>query len=96
VGFGYRRGWGHGYPFYDPFFYDDYYYPIQVRVPLPTGDMVAMALPETVVEPGGRAEGFLYFERGWRDAAAVNFTARLVDAGSGAPVATIAIPFVVE
>lgn len=91
-------GFGLGTPFFrgDPFFSDDYYYPMQVRVPLPTGDMVQMALPETPLEPGGRTSGFLYFDRPKRRAKRYDFTARLVDARSGEPIGTVIIPFVVE
>jgi hypothetical protein len=99
-GFGVGRrigpgGWGLGlgYPFYDPFFYDDYYYPLQIPVRLPTPDMVQLALPESVVEAGARASGFVYFER-VRDVDQVDFTARLVDARSGQPIGTARIPFV--
>jgi hypothetical protein len=99
VGFGAYRGWGVGVgvPLYygDPFFYDDFYYPLHVRVALPTGDMVQMALPERVLEPGARAQGFLYFDRVKRSAERVDFTARLVDAATGAQIGTLAIPFVV-
>jgi hypothetical protein len=46
---------------YDPFFYATYY-PAFRRVSLPTGDMVQKALPEGVLQAGGRITGFLYFE----------------------------------
>ena len=65
-------------------------------MPLPTGDMVQMALPERVLEPGARAEGFLYFDRVDRKAKRVDFTARLVNATSGDQIGTITIPFVVD
>ena len=94
---GYRGGrFGLGPPFGDPFWYDDYYYPMTVNVSLPTADMVQMALPERVLQPGERAEGFLYFERVDRKAKRVDFTVRLVDATTGAPIGTVTIPFVVK
>lgn len=99
VGIGAYRGgrFGLGMPFGgDPFLYDDYYYPSLVQVPLPTGDMVQMTLPERVLEPGARTEGFLYFDRVDRKAKRVDFTARLANATSGDQIGTITIPFVVD
>jgi len=78
-----RWGWD------DPYYYSDPW----VRVPLPTADMVAMALPETVVAPGGRVTGFLYFDRLGRGVTSVDFTARLADT-SGARLGVVTIPFV--
>lgn len=99
IGLGVSRGWGFGlgFPFYgDPFLYDDYYYPMQVRIPLPTGDMVAMALPEGVLEPGARSQGYVYFERTPRDVKEVDLVVRLEHARTGETLGTIAIPFVKE
>ena len=97
VAFGIGHGWYRGGRFgWDPFLDDDYYYPSLVHVPLPTRDMVQMALTERVLEPGARTEGFLYFERVDRKAKRVDFTARLVNATSGEQFGTITIPFVVE
>lgn len=87
-----RWGWGPlGDPFWDAPYYP--YYDPWVRVPLPTADMVAMALPETVVPPGGRVTGFLYFDHVGRDAERVSFTAQLADV-SGARLGAVTIPFV--
>jgi len=86
----YRWGWG---PLGDPFWDDIYYRDPWVRVPLPTADMVAMALPETVVQPGGRVTGFLYFDHAGRSVTQVDLTAQLHDA-SGAPLGVVTIPFV--
>jgi hypothetical protein len=102
AGFGLRRGWGLGFGLgapllgRDPFFGDDYYYPLQVAVRLPTGDMVQQALPETVLEPGGRITGFLYFERPRRYPEEMTFVADLVDARTGTPVGQVAIPFIAD
>jgi len=79
---------------YDPLFYSTYY-PQFVRVNLPTGDVVQKALPEGVLEPGGRITGFLYFEN-LHDAQTAHFTADFVDASSGARFGRIDIPFRVE
>jgi hypothetical protein len=52
--------------FSSPFLFDEVYfnrfYPSFVEIRLPTGDMIQKALPEGVLEPGGRVSGFLYFE----------------------------------
>jgi hypothetical protein len=80
----------------DPFFYDPFFDPYTfMGVPLPTADMVQLALPERVLEPHGRTAGFVYFER-VRNVPRVDFIARLVDDRSGAPHATLTIPFVLD
>ena len=100
VGFGFGLGAGHfgrgigggiGVGFGDPF-YDDYYYPSMVDVRLPTPDMIQLALPEAVVDPGGRASGYLYFPRHWREAKRVDLVARVVDARS-TELGSVSIPF---
>jgi hypothetical protein len=80
----------------DPFLYDPFFdlYSF-VGVPLPTADMVQLALPERVLEPHGRTAGFVYFERVHK-VSRVDFTVRLVDDRSGAPHATVTIPFVLQ
>lgn len=82
----------------DPFWWDPFYFdfPRYRRVELPTGDMVQLALPEKVVEPGARVSGFVYFERVERAASPVTLSVRLVDDRSGEPFATVAIPFVLN
>jgi hypothetical protein len=102
VGFGFGVGLGAGRlgrgigggiagGFGDPF-YDDYYYPSMVDVRLPTPDMIQLAFPEAVVEPGGRASGYLYFPRHWREAKRVDLVCRVVDARS-IELGTTSIPF---
>jgi hypothetical protein len=85
--------------FVDPWFGDpfsrDWTLPRTVAVTLPTADMVQLALPERVVEPGGRVSGFLYFPR-LRRVAAVTFTARLLSEPGHEPLATLTIPFLME
>jgi hypothetical protein len=85
--------------FNGPFLHDGWYYsrhrPVFRRIDLPTGDMVRKALPEGVVEPGGRVSGFLYLED-VRDVEGVSFVARLVDARSDQLFGTVRIPFVVD
>lgn len=81
---------------YDPRFYSTYF-PVFQRLRLPTGDMVQKALPEGVVEAGGKVTGFLYFEDidvGSDDTA--TFTTDLVNASSGEPVGAIRIPLEID
>lgn len=65
-------------------------------VQLPTSDMVSGALPETVVEPGDRVTGFVYFVDDddvvdLDHAGRVTFEAALVNAETREPIDTIAI-----
>lgn len=86
----------HG-PFaYDPIYYYDYY-PRMFDVQLPTTDMLAHALPEGVLDPGGRVSGFLYFERVEDPAQGrVDFRFDLVDAAAEKEIGRIEIPFVAD
>lgn len=82
-----------GGPFaYDPFYYDDTFTSFQ-RVNLPTGDMIARALPEGVLQPGGRVTGFVYFQNPPETAERVTFTAELVNAETGDQFGIVRIPF---
>lgn len=86
------------YTWTSPYNYYDRYYPSFRRTNLPTADMLNKALPEGVLEPGGRMTGFLYFEdldeNRHDDRARVRFVANLVNAKSGASLGTVSIPFV--
>jgi hypothetical protein len=64
-------------------------------VELPTEDMLDRALPEGVVEPGGRVGGFLYFQR-LGGPGPFTFSFDLVDAKAGERFGVITIPFVPE
>lgn len=78
----------------DPFWYPSYY-PAFTYIPLPTGDMIQKALPETVAAPGTRITGYVYFPRPRKkDDPQLTFTATLVDANTNHPAGTISIPFV--
>ena len=83
----------------DPFYFDGpyfgTYYDYWDQVELPTREMVQRALPEGVVEKGGRLDGFLYFERVPADLPKVVYTADLVDARTGRRFGRITIPFAV-
>jgi hypothetical protein len=80
-----------GYP-YSPFYdYDTFR-----RVELPTPDMVSGALAESVVEPGDRVTGFVYFvddddHVDLDHAGHVTFEAELVNAETRQPIDTIGI-----
>ncbi len=88
---------GHRHFVYDPFWGPFYSYPSFAYVPLPTGDMIQKAIPETVVEPGGRVQGFVYFPLLRKeDRGPMAFTADLVDARTQQRFATVTIPFVAE
>lgn len=62
---------------------------------LPTDEMLAWAMPEGVVQPGGSVSGYLYFERVDIDENDVLFRAHLDSAESGLEVVTVSIPFLV-
>jgi hypothetical protein len=49
-----------------------------------------------VLEAGGRAAGFVYFEALHKDARSLTLSVDIVDAGSKASVGTANIPFVVK
>ncbi len=58
-------------------------------------DMLARALPEGVLQPGSRVSGFLYFEGVGAGVKQVRLIAEFPNPQCGAPVARLAIPFVV-
>jgi hypothetical protein len=90
------------YPRFSPYggafaFNSAYYSPYLTQyrsVQLPTVDMVQRALPEGVLQPGGTAMGFVYFERLDRDARTLTLNVELTDAQTGASIGTARIPFV--
>ncbi len=95
------------YPIYDdPFFYNRYYYrtyyPVYrtYSIELPTQSMLDRALPEGVLEPGGKVTGFVYFERVDRTVARrtqrLQLTMKVVDADSGRELGIVDIPFAVQ
>lgn len=88
----------HGHPvLLDPYY--DHYYPYwqRMRIELPTAEMLRYALPEGVLEEGGSAAGFLYFERvDTGSESRVAFNADFVDIVSDETVTTLEVPFVVR
>jgi hypothetical protein len=85
-------------PYSGAFAYNSAYYSpylTQYRdVQLPTVDMVQRALPEGVLQPGGTAMGFVYFQRLDRDARTLTLDVDLADAQTGASIGSARIPFV--
>jgi len=75
--------------------YDTLYYPYwgTVEADLPTPLMLRMALPEGVIKPGGRLDGYVYFQHVPENAGRVDLDMRLVNAANKAPIATATIPF---
>lgn len=80
---------------YDPWYYSTYY-PTFARVSLPTTDMLAKALPEGVLEPGGRVTGFLYVEDEPESGDRATFAADLVNAVTAQPFARVNIPIEID
>jgi hypothetical protein len=78
----------------DPVFWERYRTE-WVNIDLPTADMVQMVLPEGVLEPGGVATGFVYFEPLTEDPAQVSLDYRLVTP-AGDDLGRVSIPFVVR
>ncbi len=63
---------------------------------LPSREMMERALPEGVVDSGGRVSGFLYFQHVDRREAQVSLEMKLVDAKTGESLGHLTIPFVVQ
>lgn len=87
-------------PFGDPFYYDPVYYDNTFTywqdVQMPTQEMLAQAMPEGVVRPGGWIEGWVYFENVPDDVQMVTLRADIVDAMSGNEIGEIRIPYEVQ
>lgn len=88
------------YLFYEPGYYA-FWYADFMRAVRPSMEVLAMAIPEGVVEHDGRVSGFLYFRTVDPDAASVTFRARIVsihDDGTtlgGTVLGEAVIPFIV-
>jgi hypothetical protein len=81
-----------GGPFwYGPYYYDTYYtrWPIE----LPTGDMLAHALREGVIQSGNGGSGFVYFEGVPDNVKNVHFRAEVTNAQTGESMGVVDIPF---
>ncbi len=82
-----------------PFAWDFPYYTTyyaQWPVSLPTEDMVRRAIPEGVLNNGGRVEGFLYFPQVPQGTDRANLSVTLVDARTGERFGSTTIPFEVK
>lgn len=78
---------------YDPVYYDTYA-AFWHKTGLPSRDMLRRALPEGVLQPGGRVSGFLYFEPIAGEAGRVALTLDLVDARKDRLIGFARLPFV--
>lgn len=84
-------------PWTGPWKMDAGYYDAQYpkwQEPLPTLEMVQLALVEGVLEPGGHVDGFLYFEKIPRHVRDLTFQIDLVDAQTELGLGFLRIPFV--
>lgn len=82
-----------GGPFaWDPW-YADTYGTYWLDLPLPSVDMLRLALPEGVLTPGGELDGWLYFPAIDGDVETVTFEADLVDATTNQLYGAIRIPY---
>jgi hypothetical protein len=90
--------WYPGYPLWDrPFDPDAARFETELhwQKPLPSLDMLSMAMPVGVVDDHGTVTGYLYFQKPPRGTRDVTFVAELTNALTGAPVARISIPLIV-
>ncbi|RKH37957.1 hypothetical protein [Corallococcus sicarius] len=96
-GYGYGPWRGYG-PYYGPWGSPFYPYPyaLSCQEPLPTEDMLNSALPEGTLAPGGKLEGFVYFQGVARREDAVTLQVKLVDATTGESFGVLDIPFQVS
>lgn len=83
---------------YTGFGYESRYYDTHDlrSIQLPTRDMLERALPEGVVDPGGSAKGYLYFEKLKQGLNRVHLQAQLVGAETGESFGSVSIPFDVK
>lgn len=91
------RWYGGRFPVWSGLAFDAPYGPAYGGWPaaLPDQDVLRHALPEGVLDPGGKLEGFLYFPDQPRGTA-LELLAALTDAATGQVFGTIAIPFTVK
>lgn len=80
-----------GYFYYDPFYYDRYY-TLWREVDLPTEEMLERALPEGVIQAGGRVTGTLYFEPVEPESGTVEFRFDLVNSKDSEVFGSVSIP----
>ena len=73
--------------------YWERFVPVMRTVDLPTFDMLRKALPEGVLEPGGRLSGFVYFEDVGPGVERVELRADFENADTGERIVRLGIPF---
>jgi hypothetical protein len=78
----------------DPFYYQ-YYGDYWRSVELPTEAMLALALPEGVLEPDGNVEGYVYFQKVDDDVPRVLFRMDVLNAAKGGVIGEAEIPLIV-
>lgn len=84
------RPWGYPLP-YDSFYFDTYYPRWQIEPP--TAEMIEMAIPEGVIEPGGQISGFLYFPEIAPELGRVTFKSELMRGQNGKRLGALEVPF---
>lgn len=83
--------------YYDPYYYNSYYqYWSDRNIPIPTGEMYRKGLPDGVIQPDGKIEGYVFFERVPAAEEIVNLNTRLINAETGDIVGSVSIPFEME
>lgn len=80
-----------GYISYDPQYYK-YYFARWREGEMPTAEMLASALPEGHLLPGGDITGFLFFEKIPAEHAKLTFNANLVNSSTGELFGFVTIP----
>jgi hypothetical protein len=68
------------------------YYPAEQ----PPDDVLALGLPEGVLQPGGRASGYVYFQRATDRSSRLLLTWQGADGNTGAPLGTAPLPLEVS
>ncbi len=81
--------------YFDPNYYR-YYASYWSTLHLPTSEMLNMALPEGVLDKGGKVSGFIYFEKVNDNLNNINFRFDLVRADSSGRIGEIKIPYKVK
>jgi len=80
---------------YDSAYYNGYYRSwSQADEDLPTRNMQQQALPEGILQPGGRLDGFMYFQNVPSNAQRVVLREEVVNASTGQMLDTLELPFV--
>lgn len=99
----YYHGYYSGVPTYPgPFVLDGAYHEYHYgywdgRAVLPTPQMIARALPEGVLDPGGRLDGYVYFEKPQqKQGTGVNLRVELRSVDGSEPFISVTLPFVLD